>query len=490
MRPMDVEEVAKAVGGQKTGNVSGTVTSVTTDSRQIAPGALFIPLVGERFDGHDFLAQAEKAGAACVLSQKETTASRAIFVKDTKKAMGDLAAHYRSKFSIPVVAVTGSVGKTSTKEMIASVLSEGFSVHKTAGNFNNDIGLPLTVFGLEESHTAAVMEMGMNHFGELSYLTAIAKPTVAVITNIGVAHIENLGSREGILKAKCEIFEGLSADGVAVLNGEDDMLLTLGKDRPRTLWFGLTPDNDFYAKNIRPLGLTQTAFTLCHGEEEAAVGHHLGLSLGQIARGIGGFTQTGMRMQLMKTDFCTILNDSYNANPVSTKAALQVLAQEKGRKVAVLGDMLELGGFRFISIDSAYEKKLTGNVGDDQLDWLEKAVLPHAPKGNVLLTHHPMCPELSRSGMEMSPRLERIIRGGGFAALFNGHVHRSCVSEAAGVLHITGQSLSFDIEVRNRTCYYTTRGGYHYCTVDDNGAFFVESRITCPKGEIFLEKQF
>ncbi len=362
MRPMDVEEVAKAVGGQKTGNVSGTVTSVTTDSRQIAPGALFIPLVGERFDGHDFLAQAEKAGAACVLSQKETTASRAIFVKDTKKAMGDLAAHYRSKFSIPVVAVTGSVGKTSTKEMIASVLSEGFSVHKTAGNFNNDIGLPLTVFGLEESHTAAVMEMGMNHFGELSYLTAIAKPTVAVITNIGVAHIENLGSREGILKAKCEIFEGLSADGVAVLNGEDDMLLTLGKDRPRTLWFGLTPDNDFYAKNIRPLGLTQTAFTLCHGEEEvevmlpaagehmvlnavaaAAVGHHLGLSLGQIARGIGGFTQTGMRMQLMKTDFCTILNDSYNANPVSTKAALQVLAQEKGRKVAVLGDMLELG---------------------------------------------------------------------------------------------------------------------------------------------------
>lgn len=153
-------------------------------------------------------------------------------------------------------------------------------------------------------------------------------------------------------------------------------------------------------------------------------------------------------------------------------------------------DMLELGGFRFISIDSAYEKKLTGNVGDGQLDWLEKAVLPHAPKGNVLLTHHPMCPELSRSGMEMSPRLERIIRGGGFAALFNGHVHRSCVSEAAGVLHITGQSLSFDIEVRNRTCYYTTRGGYHYCTVDDNGAFFVESRITCPKGEVFLEKQF
>ena len=153
-------------------------------------------------------------------------------------------------------------------------------------------------------------------------------------------------------------------------------------------------------------------------------------------------------------------------------------------------DMLELGGFRFISIDSAYEKKLTGNVGDDQLDWLEKAVLPHAPKGNVLLTHHPMCPELSRSGMEMSPRLERIIRGGGFAALFNGHVHRSCVSEAAGVLHITGQSLSFDIEVRNRTCYYTTRGGYHYCTANNDGAFFIESRITCPKGEVFLEKQF
>ena len=362
MIPMEIEEIAKAVGGQKKGDFSGTVTSVTTDSRQIVPGALFIPLVGERFDGHDFLVQAEEAGAACVLSQKETTASRAIFVKDTKKALGDLAAHYRSKFSIPVVAVTGSVGKTSTKEMIASVLSEGFFVHKTAGNFNNDIGLPLTVFGLEESHTAAVIEMGMNHFGELSYLTAIAKPTVAVITNIGVAHIENLGSREGILKAKCEIFEGLSPDGIAVLNGEDDMLLTLGKDRPRTLWFGFSPDNDFYAKSIRPLGLTQTAFTLCHGEEEvevtlpaagehmvlnavaaAAVGYHLGLSLQQMAQGIGRFAQTGMRMQLTKTDFCTILNDSYNANPVSTKAALQVLSQVEGRKVAVLGDMLELG---------------------------------------------------------------------------------------------------------------------------------------------------
>lgn len=362
MKPFTVEEACKAVSGWQKTPFSGTIQKVTTDSRQDLDQSLFIPLKGEKFDGHAFLQTALEQGACCALSMEATSQERVIYVEDTRRALGALAAWYRRRFTLPVAAITGSVGKTSTKEMTAAVLSAKFDVCKTQGNYNNDIGLPKTLFSLEEHHTAAVVEMGMNHFGELHTLSKMAAPSLAVITNIGVAHIENLGSQEGIFQAKCEIFDGMAQDAPAVLNGDDPYLLTLKQKRKNLLFCGLGEENTLRAKNIRPQGLSQTAFTICyHGQQEeaviAAAGTHMvqnallavgvglkfGLSLQEAAQALGNFQQTGMRMAVKKTPFLTVLNDSYNANPISTKASLQVLAAEQGRKVAVLGDMLELG---------------------------------------------------------------------------------------------------------------------------------------------------
>ena len=301
---------------------------MTTDSRQDLDQSLFIPLKGEKFDGHAFLQTALEQGACCALSMEATSQERVIYVEDTRRALGALAAWYRRRFTLPVAAITGSVGKTSTKEMTAAVLSAKFDVCKTQGNYNNDIGLPKTLFSLEEHHTAAVVEMGMNHCGELHTLSKMAAPSLAVITNIGVAHIENLGSQEGIFQAKCEIFDGMAQDAPAVLNGDDPYLLTLKQKRKNLLFCGLEEENTLRAKNIRPQGLSQTAFTICyHGQQEeaviAAAGTHMvqnallavgvglkfGLSLQEAAQALGNFQQTGMRMAVKKTPFLTVLND-------------------------------------------------------------------------------------------------------------------------------------------------------------------------------------
>jgi len=371
MEALTVSEILQATGGRLLGDypLSAAVTEVDTDSRAMHPESLFVPLVGENFDGHRYLDQALDTGALGCLTQREPENLRPdrfyILVRDTMTALGDLARAYRMRFDLQVVGVTGSVGKTTTKDMIASVLARKYRVLKTQGNFNNNIGLPKTLFRLDRSHQIAVVEMGMNHEGEIDYLTRIARPDVAVITNIGDAHIENLGSRQNTLQAKAEIFNGLKKGGIAVLNG-DDPLLRLLEDRliHPILWCGEGEEDDFRCLDIRegkgdnmilractPAGQLETEIH-CLGRHlyhaalaAAAVGSHFGLSNEEIAAGINDFTPTKMRMDILRCkQGVTVLNDTYNANPQSMRAAVDVLAKYSGaQRVAVLGDMLELG---------------------------------------------------------------------------------------------------------------------------------------------------
>ena len=369
MQPMTVQEIAAAVGGEWLNPAPEVpeVVAVCTDSRKVLKGSLFLPWVGERFDGHDFIDAALEGGAAGCLCARVPRKLRDdkfyIRVADTRLALRDLASAYRDRFPIPFVQITGSVGKTTTKEMIAAVLGAKLRVLKTPENFNNDIGTPLTLLGLTPEHQAAVIETGMNHFGEIRYLGEMVHPDIAVISNIGDAHIENLGSRQGILEAKCEIFEHLRPGGLAVLNGDDALLR--GLELPfRTIRCGQTPGCDVRITEIADHGvegITCTVVTArdryalsvpAPGEHMAysasiavAVAEELGLSREEIVRGVAAYEPAGSRMRVIRLrGERLILDDCYNANPQSVTAALEILAKtECDRKVAVLGDMGELG---------------------------------------------------------------------------------------------------------------------------------------------------
>lgn len=370
METLRVSQILEAVHGTLiAGDRNTAVTEVCTDSRKITENSLFIPLVGEKFDGHSYIASALAAGAAgCVTARKIPDPIPGKFyirVSDTQEALGNLAEYYLNLYRVPVVAVTGSVGKTTTKDMVASVLGEKYRVLKTEGNFNNNIGLPLTIFRLTREHQAAVLEMGMNHLGEIDYLTRIAHPDVALITNIGDAHIENLGCRENTLKAKSEIFAGMTAEGKAILNGDDVLLRTLaGKLDQEITWCGRDPGNDYYADGLReewsdhmecslhtPNGSWSQmipglgAHMAYPVTMACAVGRLFGLSDGEISAGIEHFAPTKMRMAILTcANGITVLNDTYNANPQSMRAGIEILAKQPGqKKIAVLGDMLELG---------------------------------------------------------------------------------------------------------------------------------------------------
>lgn len=372
MIPLSLDEILKASNGaviQGSASENIIINNITTDSRKITENSLFVPIIGEVFDGHDFIMSSFEKGAVCALSSKENiyeNEKTVIKVEDTKKAFRDIAEYYIQKNKLPVVAITGSVGKTTTKDIIASVISQKYNVLKTEGNFNNEIGLPITAFKLEKENEAIVFEMGMNSFGEIHNLSKIAKPDIAVITNIGVSHIENLGSREGILKAKCEIFDYISKNGTAVLNSDDDMLITLENMlKTDIIWFGLKNKRDIFAKNIENQGLSGTNCTIVtkNGEIDVkinvpgehmvlnalaatAVGIKMGLSNEEIKKGIENFLPSKMRMSIIKAgNGISIINDTYNANPISMKAAIDVLASESGSKVCVMGDMFELGDF-------------------------------------------------------------------------------------------------------------------------------------------------
>ena len=364
---MYLSEAAKALDAKHFG-ADVEFVSVGSDSRNITAGQLFVALKGANFDGNTFAAEALKKGAAAVmLSDASVAVEPALMVQDTRLALGELAKYWRGKFNAPVVAITGSNGKTTTKEMLTAILSVAAQgaekVHATYGNLNNDIGLPLTLLKMHGAHAYVVVEMGMNHLGEIDYLTHIAKPDVAVINNAGTAHIGELGSRENIAQAKGEIFAGLQADGIAVINADNDFAAywqSLNTQR-KVVTFGLkhkadvsavyqeadgysavhlkTPDGD-----VRFNLHVQGEHNICNALAASAAAYALGVSNADIAQGLGCFSGVYGRLERKAaSNGAMLIDDTYNANPDSTKAAIDVLAKIAGEKILVLGDMGELG---------------------------------------------------------------------------------------------------------------------------------------------------
>lgn len=367
---LTLEDLVHATGGRCLNvgkNGDKLITSITTDTRQITEGSLFIPLRGNRFDGHNYIEEAFKKGACMSLTENPnqvTTDQTIIWVASTHKALLDLAQYYRKQFKLPIIAVTGSVGKTTTKDLIAAVLSKKYNTLKTEGNFNNEIGMPLTVFRLEDHHECAVVELGMNHFGEIERLSRALLPDIAVITNIGVAHIENLGSQEGILKAKLEILEGLKAQGPLIINGDDVLLQTVASKEHPLITYGRASKHSYFAEgyttkdNHMMVQITTPKASypviipalgehmMYNGLVAVAIAEHLGLTKEEILEGLMTYKPSQMRMNIETSpQGVTLINDAYNASPDSMKASLKVLNdyEAKGRRIAVLGDMFEMG---------------------------------------------------------------------------------------------------------------------------------------------------
>lgn len=368
---MTIKDILSATGGiLLSGDENTIVTDVITNSREAGEGMLFIPIIGDKFDGHEFIKAAFDMGAAAVLTQKETELfidKTIVKVSDTRRALGDIAKYYKQLHNVPTVAITGSVGKTTTKDMIASVVSQKYKTLKTQKNFNNDIGVPDTVFNLEKEHEAAVIEMGMNHFGEIEYLAEIGRPDIAVITNVGESHIANLGSQEGIFKAKMEITKLFTADNTLIVNGDDKFLSkTKGTGEYKVIYYGMdNPENDVMAKNIQSNGLHGIRFTAVTSDGEyeirvnvpgehnvynalaaVCVGREMNIPMSDIIKGIENVSITSERLDIEDYNGITIINDCYNASPDSVRAAVRVLAKENAeRKIALLGDILEMGDY-------------------------------------------------------------------------------------------------------------------------------------------------
>lgn len=371
MQVLTLKDILRATNGEiiaKTASSAGLeFNEITTDSRKVQEGVLFIPLKGEKADGHDFIGSALNHGASASLTQKNIKVSNGTLIKvtDTRKAMGDIARYYKKKYFLPSVAVTGSVGKTTTKDLVYAVLTEHFNAYKTQYNYNNDIGVPLTIYGINAEHEIAVIEMGMNHFGEIAYLSDIALPDAALITNIGMSHIENLGSQEGIFKAKMEITKNFTDKNTLFVNGDDKFLKTVRSDTYRVVRYGLDESNDYYAKNIENKGLHGVSFTIvcaegefkaevlqpgvhnvCNALAAFAVGRHFGVTPEECVTGLKNCEYTAQRLEIIEHNGIEIINDCYNSSPDSVRAALKVQQQStQPRRVAILGDVLEMGGY-------------------------------------------------------------------------------------------------------------------------------------------------
>ncbi len=372
---LTLEQIAEYTEGKVYGRPGLQVSGVQIDSRKVGNGDMFVALKGQQSDGHFFVLDSLAKGTAALVEKKWAKANHVflpaerglVAVADPQRGLQQWASSYRDRFDIPVIGVTGSSGKTTTKDMIAAVLSNTLSVHKTAANFNNELGLPLTVLGIDSSHQAVVLEMGMRGIGEIEFLASIAKPTVGVITNIGTTHMELLGSQEKIAQAKGELLLALPADGTAVLNGDDPWCRRLGsKLACRIIYYSVNDlKADLAARDIKPMGDQATSFLVSYKGAEVEVslplpGRHnvanalaaigvglsLGLGLGVCALGLQNLQMTGMRLEICKGPRETrIINDTYNANPASTTASLEVLGERalNSPKVAVLGSMFELG---------------------------------------------------------------------------------------------------------------------------------------------------
>lgn len=372
---LSAEEILKATGGTLIrGGHGWSCRGISTDTRNLAAGELFIALAGERFDGHDCLAKAAEAGAAGLLIREDAVGKLAvapdalpvIAVRDTLKGLGEIARDWRQRFSIPVVAITGSSGKTTTKEMVAAIASRTRSTLKTEGNLNNRIGVPLTLLRLREHHELAVVEMGMNCPGEIAMLTAIALPDVGLITNIGPAHIEGLGSLEAIREEKGSLFRGMAGRGTAILNHDDPAIALLAlRLRGRRVTFGLAADAAVTARRMETVGAEGVRFDLvidgvatpvflaaagahnvCNALSAAAAAWTLGFDRGEIAAGLAAFRPIPGRSEIRRLgNGAYLIIDTYNANPASVREAIKTLQglRGEGKAVVILGDMLELG---------------------------------------------------------------------------------------------------------------------------------------------------
>lgn len=349
---------------------SSVFGGVTTDTRKVEEGMLFVALKGEKFDGHDFIAQAAQKGAIGAIVNKDYDVSLledvdidVLAVEDTLKAYQDLAKFWRSKFSIPVIGITGSNGKTTTKDLTAAVLSGKWNVLKTQANFNNEIGLPMTLLQINKTHDAAVVEMGMRGLGQIKALTEIARPTIGVITNVGETHLELLGTIENIAKAKGEMAQAIEINGKVILNADDEHVAKMHEiTKAHAVYFGINRAADVKAFDIKTED-GKTEFEAIVGEKMAhftlnmlgihnvynclaalAVGYACGLTIEEMQKGLSSFRPTAMRFEYRKIGDFSIINDAYNASPASTRAALKNLAQvANGRKILVMGDMFELG---------------------------------------------------------------------------------------------------------------------------------------------------
>lgn len=383
MKNMTLQNIATAVNGElHIENIASEVfvdsteaTGIVLDSRKIEKGYVFVATRGERVDGHSFIDSVFEKGAIGVICEEapKTAKGAYILVKDSFQALKAVATFYRQQLDIKVIGITGSVGKTSTKEFIASVLSKKYITQKTQGNFNNEVGLPLTVLGLKADCQMAVLEMGISDFGEMHRLSSIAKPDTCVITNIGQCHLENLGTRDGILKAKSEIFDFMNPNGNICLNGGDDKLITV-KDvnGKKPLFFGMneSEENKIFATDYKNMGLDGSNVVIHINTDEVksefkvqiplpgehmvynalaatAVGITHNLTIEQIKAGIESVEAVGGRSNVIRSEKYTVIDDCYNANPVSMKAAIDLLAstpvKNNARRIAVLGDMFELG---------------------------------------------------------------------------------------------------------------------------------------------------
>lgn len=403
MIPLKFKEAAAAV--KSSTELCGSFDSVCTDTRKITQGSLFIAIKGENFDGHDFAQKAVESGAQAVICEKDCgLGDRQILVESTRLALLDLAGYYRSLFKIPVIGITGSVGKTTTKEMTHAVMSSKYNTLKNEGNLNNEIGVPLTLFRLDKTHEAAVIEMGMSGFDEISRMTKAVRPDAAIISNIGVSHIEHLGSREGILRAKLEILHGMKPDAPVVLNADDDMLITVRPGAHPVTYYGIENEKSLFKA---------FEITSKENETELAVGfnggsgrvslpfpgrHNVYNALAAVAAGslfgiepldgfeaLKSYVPAGMRQRINKKFGMTFIEDCYNASPDSQAAALAVLGSMNAkRKIAVIGDMLELGA---VSESAHYEvgKKAAENGIDAVFTYGERSLqtAKGAEDGNI-----------------------------------------------------------------------------------------------------------
>ncbi|MDF2631323.1 MAG: UDP-N-acetylmuramoylalanyl-D-glutamyl-2,6-diaminopimelate/D-alanyl-D-alanyl ligase [Symbiobacteriaceae bacterium] len=369
-----VAEILAVTGGRLLqGSPAAPVYGFAYDSRKVRPGDCFVAMPGERVDGHDYAARAAEAGATCILVGRSVAArgTALVEVKDPLLALGQLGRYHRERFEVKVVGVTGSVGKTTTKELIGAVLEQRFRVFRSKGNFNSEVGLPITLMDLDEGPEVAVLEMGMRALGEIEYLVSIARPSIGVVTNVGITHLELLGTQENIARAKGELVLGLPAGGAAVLNADDPWVAAMSDTSPCNVWFygleGAEGKGERWvtARDVRREGETGQRFTLVTSAglteavlpapgrhnvlnacAAAAVGLELGMTLDQVAAGIAGYAPSGSRMRILQAGGVRLLDDTYNAAPSSTIAALGVmreLAGSEGRTVAVLADMFELG---------------------------------------------------------------------------------------------------------------------------------------------------